>query len=238
MCDVLAIGPHPDDMELAAAATLAQFSAAGHEVVLLDLTLGERGTRGSAEIRAEEARQAAQILGAKRKCLRLPDTGIRSLDEDQTEALVNELRRLRPRLVIASHGDDDHPDHREGAELVRRAVYLSGLKKFGSGDREPHRPKRLLFAMGRRPFVPSLIVDVTAQYPVKQRALAAFESQFHRAPDDPLATPISDPTFLPSIEARDRYFGSLIGAAYGEPFLDRGPVPVRDAGTLIPGEAS
>ncbi|HET9234600.1 MAG TPA: PIG-L family deacetylase, partial [Candidatus Eisenbacteria bacterium] len=79
MCDVLAIGPHPDDMELAAAGTLAQFSAAGYHVVLLDLTLGERGTRGSAEIRAEEARQAAQALGAERKCLRLPDTGIRSL---------------------------------------------------------------------------------------------------------------------------------------------------------------
>ena len=238
MCDVLAIGPHPDDMELAAAATLAQFSAAGRSVVLLDLTLGERGTRGSAEVRAEEARQAAQILGAERKCLRLPDTGIRALDDDQTEALVNELRRLRPRLVIASHGDDDHPDHREGAELVRRAVYFAGLKKFGSGDREAHRPGRLLFAMGRRPFVPSLIVDVTAHYPVKQRALAAFDSQFHRTPDDPLATPISDPSFLPGIEARDRYFGSLIGVSYGEPFLDRGPVPVRDAGILIPGDPS
>jgi bacillithiol biosynthesis deacetylase BshB1 len=214
VCDVLAIGPHPDDMELAAGATVAQLSRAGKEVVLLDLTLGERGTRGSAEIRAEEARQAARILGAERRCLHLPDTGIRALDDDQIEALVNELRRLRPRLVIASHGDDDHPDHREGAELVRRAIYLSGLRRFGSGDREPHRPDRLLFAMGRRPFLPSLIVDVTATYPIKREALAAFESQFRRPADDPLVTPISNPTFLPAIEARDRYFGSLIGVAF------------------------
>lgn len=237
MCDVLAIGPHPDDMELAAGGTVAQLTAAGKEVVLLDLTLGERGTRGSAEIRAEEARNAARILGAKRRCLHLPDTGVRALDEDQIESLVNEIRRLRPRLVIAAHGEDDHPDHREGAELVRRAIYFSGLKRFGSGDRESYRPKRLLFAMGRRPFLPSLIVDVTGTYPVKRNALAAFESQFHRRDGDPLVTPISDPGFLGSIEARDRYFGSLIGATFGEAFLDRGPVAVSQALSLIPEDA-
>jgi len=233
VCDVLAIGPHPDDMELAAGATVAQLTAAGKEVILLDLTLGERGTRGSAEVRAEEARNAAKILGAGRRCLHLPDTGVRALDEDQIEALVNELRRLRPRLVIAAHGDDDHPDHREGAELVRRAIYLSGLNRFGSGDREPYRPERLLFAMGRRPFLPSLVVDVTDTYPIKRNALAAFGSQFHRPEGDSLATPISEPGFLPGIEARDRYFGSLIGVTFGEAFLDRGPVAVKRAVSLI-----
>jgi bacillithiol biosynthesis deacetylase BshB1 len=235
VCDVLAIGPHPDDMELAAGATLAQLTQAGKEVVLLDLTLGERGTRGSAEIRSEEARNAARILGAERRCLHLPDTGVRALDEDQIESLVNELRRLRPRLVLAAHGDDDHPDHREGAELVRRAVYLSGLRRFGSGDREAYRPERLLFAMGRRPFLPSLIVDVTGTYAIKRQALAAFDSQFQRTEGDTLVTPISNPGFLPSIEARDRYFGSLIGVTFGEAFLDRGPVAVTQATSLIPG---
>lgn len=236
MCDVLAIGPHPDDMELAAGGTIAQLTQAGKEVVLVDLTLGERGTRGSAELRAEEAKNAARILGAERRSLHLPDTGVRAMDDDQVESLVNEMRRLRPRLVIAAHGDDDHPDHREGAELVRRAMYFSGLKRFGSGDREPFRPNRLLFAMGRRPFLPSLIVDVTATYPVKRNALAAFDSQFHRPEGDTLATPISEPGFLPSIEARDRYFGSLIGVTFGEAFLDRGPVAVARAVSLIPEE--
>jgi LmbE family N-acetylglucosaminyl deacetylase len=135
--------------------------------------------------------------------------------------------------VIAAHGDDDHPDHREGAELVRRAIYLSGLNRFGSGDREPYRPERLLFAMGRRPFLPSLIVDVTDTYPVKRNALAAFASQFHRAEGDRLVTPISDSGFLPGIEARDRYFGSLIGVTFGEAFLDRGPVAVMHAVSLM-----
>jgi N-acetylglucosamine malate deacetylase 1 len=236
MCDVLAIGPHPDDMDLAAGGTVAQLTGAGRDVVLLDLTLGERGTRGSAEVRAEEARQAAKILGAERRCLHLPDTGIQAHNDDQIEALVNELRRLRPRLVIASHGDDDHPDHRAGAELVRRAVYLAGLRRFGSGDREALPRPRLLFAMGRRPFTPSLIVDVTSTYATKLQALAAFESQFRRAEGDPLVTPISEPGFLPAIEARDRYFGSLIGVTYGEAFEDRGPVPVGRAVSLIPGD--
>jgi len=236
MCDVLAIGLHPDDMELAAGGTVAQLTQSGKEVVLLDLTLGERGTRGSAEVRAGEAQNAANVLGVKRKCLHLPDTGIRAHSDDQIEALVNELRRLRPRLVITSHGDDDHPDHREAAELVRRAVYLAGLRRFGSGDREPVRPARLLFAMGRRPFAPSLIVDVTSTYPTKQRALAAFESQFRRPEGDPLVTSISDPNFLPGIEARDRYFGSLIGVTFGEAFLERGPVAILEAASLIPGE--
>ena len=234
MCDVLAIGPHPDDMELAAGGTVAQLTQAGKEVVLLDLTLGERGTRGSAELRAEEAKNAAHILGAERRSLHLPDTGVRAMDDDQVESLVNEIRRLRPRLVIAAHGDDDHPDHREGAELVRRAIYFSGLKRFGSGDREPFRPSRLLFAMGRRPFLPSLIVDVTGTYAMKRNALAAFDSQFHRAEGDALVTPISEPGFLPSIEARDRYFGSLIGVTFGEAFLDRGPVAVARAVSLLP----
>jgi LmbE family N-acetylglucosaminyl deacetylase len=131
------------------------------------------------------------------------------------------------------HWSDDHPDHMEAGELVRRAVYLSGVRNYPRPGEKSVRPERVLFAMGRRPFVPSLVVDVSSSYETKRRALAAFASQFHRDPDDPLTTPISDPGFLDRVEARDRYYGGMIGADFGEPFYEPGPVPVRGTAALL-----
>jgi LmbE family N-acetylglucosaminyl deacetylase len=121
----------------------------------------------------------------------------------------------------------------EGAGLVRRAVYLAALRNFPGPDEAPHRPGRLLWAMGRRPFTPSLVVDVSNVYDRKRAALGAYPSQFTRDPGDPRVTPISEPDFLARVEARDRVYGGLIGAAHGEPFLLDGPFPVRDSGTLL-----
>jgi len=237
MIDVLAVGPHPDDVELAAGGTVALLSAAGRSVLLLDLTAGERATRGTVRERAREAAEAAFHLGASRECLGLPDSGLDAGDPRQVAALVAALRLHRPRLLLALHRNDDHPDHREGAELVARAAYLSGLRRYPEADAESpaHRPDRVLYGMGRRPFAPSLVVDVSGVYEKKRLALAAYRSQFHREPGDPRVTPISDPEFLPRVEARDRYFGGWIGAAHGEPFFQEGPVPVLDAGGLFPG---
>lgn len=233
MTDVLAIGPHPDDIELSAGGTVSGLSAAGRSVVLVDLTRGERATRGSEERRRTEAEEAATALGAAgRECLELPDGGVSSRDEAQLHAVVEAVRRHRPRLVITLHWLDDHPDHIEGGELVRRACYLAGLRNYPRPDQPPHRPQRLLFAMGRRTFAPSLVVDVTAGYGHKRAALAAYRSQFTRDADDPLVTPISEPEFLSTVEARDRHYGSLIGATFGEPFYQIGPVAVSDPGAL------
>jgi bacillithiol biosynthesis deacetylase BshB1 len=221
-------------MELAAGGTLALLAKAGFAVTLLDLTAGERATRGDRDTRAREAAAAAAALGAEREGLGLPDGGVSAGDPAQVEALVGALRRHRPRLVLAMHWADDHPDHREGAELVRRAVYLSGIRNYPGTDAGAFRPGRVLFAMGRRGFEPTLIVDVASVYATKRRALEAYASQFFRDADDPLVTPISDPGFLPRLEARDRHYGGQVGAAFGEPFYEEDPLAVRDPRTLVP----
>lgn len=234
MADVIAVGPHPDDVELAAGGTLAGFAAEGHDVVLVDLTRGERATRGTPEGRAGEAELAARELGAAgRECLGIPDGGVSAGDPGQVAALVAAIRRHRPRLIVAMHWLDDHPDHVEGGRLVQRAVYLGGVRNYPEPGGDPHRPARVLFAMGRRPFEPTLIVDVSRHYPAKRRALAAYPSQFRREPDDPLVTPISEPGFLERLEARDRFFGGRIGAEFGEPFLETDPVGVRHPRDLL-----
>jgi bacillithiol biosynthesis deacetylase BshB1 len=236
--DVLAVAPHPDDIEIAAGGTIALLSGAKRTVVLLDLTRGERSTRGNPELRAREAAAAAKALGATaRESLELPDGGLDARDPGQMRLLVEAIRRHRPRLVVAMHWNDDHPDHIEAGEMVRRAIYLARLRNYPAPGQAPHRTERTLFAMGRRPFRPGLVVDVTSTYPAKRLALEAFQSQFHREPDDPLVTPISDPEFLPRIEGRDRYFGGMIGATFGEPFFEIGPSAARGATDLLGDEA-
>ena len=238
MSDVLAVGPHPDDIELGAGGTIALLAAAGRSVVLLDLTRGERATRGTPAMRAHEAEAAARALGAAgRESLDIPDGEVSRADPAQVRKLVAAVRAHRPRLVVAMHENDDHPDHVEGAALVERAVYLAGLRNYPERESGVHRVERILFAMGRRPFVPGLVVDVSAHYPAKRAALDAFASQFRREPGDPLATPISDPGFRERLEARDRHYGGMIGAAYGEPFLERGPAAIRDPEQLLPRRA-
>jgi len=237
MSDILAIGPHPDDVELAMGGTVALLTAAGRKVTVLDLTAGERATRGNRETRAHESERAAAALGATREGLGLPDLGVSARDPDSIARLVATLRRHRPSLVLALHPDDDHPDHVEGGELVIRAVYLSGLRNFPAGEGPPFRPPRVLFGMGRRSFSPSLVVDVSSVYEKKREALAAYTSQFARPAGDQLTTPISDPGFLPFVEARDRVYGQSIDVEFGEPFFSRQPWDIKTAGALA-GEAS
>ena len=237
MIDVLAIGPHPDDVELALGGTVARLAARGRAVAILDLTRGERATRGTPGERAREAEDAARILGAARRdCLELPDGGLDARDADQQACLVAHLRALRPSLVLTLDGADEHPDHVEAADLVRRAVYLAGLRNWPHPDGESHRAAGPLFAMGRQVFVPDLVVDVTARYEAKRAALAAYGSQFRRDVDDPRTTPISDPGFLAMVEGRDRHHGHLVGATFGEGFRSDGPLGERELAMLLGGE--
>jgi len=233
MSDVLAIGPHPDDVELSMGGTVALLTAAGRSVTILDLTRGERATRGTPATRVEEATRAARALGAERECLELPDLGVAARDREALARLVAVLRAHRPSLVLALHPDDDHPDHAEGGELVLRAAYVSGLRNYPDSGSDPFRPRRILLGMGRRPVPPTLVVNVSAVYDRKRAALAAYGSQFLRDAGDPLVTPISDPTFLPFVEARDRVYGRRIGVEFGEPFATRQPWDIQDAGQLV-----
>jgi bacillithiol biosynthesis deacetylase BshB1 len=243
MLDALFLGAHPDDVELSCGGLAALLAAHGHAVGIADLTRGERGTRGSAEERAAEADAAARELGvACRESLGLPDLGLDRGDQAQQAAVVSCLRRHRPRLVVAPDPDDAHPDHVEASHLVRRACYLAGLVRFGdaggTAGREGdagmrHRPERLLFALYRGAARAHLVVDVSAVWERRMRAVRAHSSQLD--PGRGPATYLTAPGFLEEVEARARTLGALIGARYGEGYRLRGPVPIADARALLPG---
>lgn len=236
--DVLAIGPHPDDVELACGGTLAKLARAGRRVGILHLTRGEAGTRGTAEERRREAEAAAEALGAAD--LVLLDCGDGSLRHGvaEEEALIAELRRLRPELVLGPPPVDRHPDHGRAHRLVTDACFYSGLARRGQGL--PHRPAALFSYMLHDGFEPSFVVDVTDAWPAKMAALDAYGSQIYRpgaepADDGQPLTKIASREYRLAVEGRARHFGGLIGAELGEPFRSRTPLAVADPFTLLPG---
>ena len=236
---VLALAPHPDDAEIYCGATLACLAARGYRVGVLDLTAGELASQGSKEQRAEEARRAAAALGlAQRECLGLPDGGIDAGDAAQLDALVAALRRLRPELVLAPPERAIHPDHVAAGALAQRATFFCGLRRYGALD--PYRPRALLRYQMRVAGRVSFIVDVSKHYEAKQAAIRAHASQITRqaaaavaSPDGPSGTTVSSPQLLEQIAARDRYYGAMIGASYGEPFFAAQALAVSDPVALF-----
>lgn len=224
--DILAIAAHPDDAELTCGGLLARAAADGHATGVIDLTAGERGTRGTPEIRAAEARLAGERLRlAVRECLGLPD----GLVENTAEARVRvaeAIRRHRPRILVAPYPTDLHPDHAHTGAIVRDAFFLARLGKLGDGG--SHKPRALLFTMHHTPFEPTFIVDVSAVFETKMGACRAYASQLHDPASREPVTQIADPGFLEAIEARARFYGSLVGVRYGEPFRTHETLPVGD----------
>ena len=231
--DALFVGAHPDDVELTSGGLAALLASHGHRVGIVDLTRGERASRGTVEERAREADDAARALGvAGRECLGLPDLGLDRSSREQVAAMVACVRRHRPSLVVAPDRDDEHPDHVEAAHLVRRACYVSGLARFDAPG-ERHRPERVLSALYRTGARPHLVVDVSRTW---ERRMAAVRA--HRSQLDPGAGPstyLTQPGFLAEVEARARHWGALIGVAFGEAFRTRGPLGLADARVLISG---
>jgi bacillithiol biosynthesis deacetylase BshB1 len=236
--DVLAIGAHPDDVELGCGGTLALLARQGRRVGILHLTRGERGTRGTAEERLAEAERAAEVLGAVE--LAFLDCGDGSLrhDEAEEDALIEVLRTWRPELVLGPTPHDRHPDHGRAHRLVEAACFYSGLRNRGPGG-EPHRPAAVFSFMQHDLFTPSFIVDVTSAWDAKLASLDAYESQLHQPgreeKDGAPKTKIASPEFRLAVEGRARHFGLLINAALGEPFWSRGPLAVADPLAILPG---
>ncbi len=237
--DVLAIGAHPDDVELGCGGTLALLAKRGRRVGILHLTRGEAGTRGTPEERQVEAERAAAALGAAAvEFLDCGDGGLRAGTAEE-EALIAVLRRLRPELVLGPPPDDRHPDHDRAYRLVKAACFYAGLAKRGrSGGDGPHRPAAVFDYMQHDPFEPAFIVDVTETWEAKLAALACYESQLHQPgsvaePSGP-RTKISSPEYRLAVDGRARHYGILIGAAYGEPFGSRLPLAVADPWSLLP----
>jgi N-acetylglucosamine malate deacetylase 1 len=218
---ILAFGAHPDDIELGCGGTLIKLVQAGHRIVLVDLTRAELSTRGTVETRAREAARAAGLLGAAaRETLELPDGDVRSTP-DAKRRVAEVVRRFRPGLVLVPHAEDRHPDHAHAGRLAYEGTFIAGLSRYETGQ-PAFRPRRLVTYMCWQPFVPSFIVDVSAQFERKMEAIRAYESQFSAVDPAYPETRLTSPAALQLIESRMAELGAQIDVRYGEGFLLQG----------------
>ena len=232
--DILAVFSHPDDAELSVAGTLLKLKSQGYRTGVCDMTRGEMGTRGTPEIRAKEALDAARMMKLDvRINLEQPDGHVWPTEVART-ALVRVLRTHQPKVLITTHEDDPHPDHANTSIIVRQAARLATMKRY---DEEPGLAPvpmpAIMHSLFSRRIVPSFVVDVSEFVDEKMSAIRAYGSQFYDAASKEPATRISQRGFLSEIEYRMRYFGSLIGVEAGEPFYVREALNVDDPLALL-----
>ena len=230
--DVLAIAAHRNDVELTCGGTLLKAASLGQRTAIVDLTQGEMGTRGSAELRAAEASHAAEILGvAARVNLGLPDAGIINTPATRAQ-LVRIIRQFQPRVVLAPSITGKHPDHRVSAELVSDACFLSGLAKI-EPDVPRFRPFKLLHSLTYRedPVKPTFVVDISEQFEKKLLAIRAYASQFDGVTQAGEAFPNGEPLY-DIVRHQAAHYGSLIRVRYGEPFYTAETMRVDDLMSL------
>ena len=231
--DLLAIGAHPDDVDISCGGTLAAAAAQGYAVGILDLTRGELGTNGTPEIRAAEAAEAARLLGAAgRWNVGLPDGGVRSGDPDQEHRVVEWLRRLRPAILLTHYPQDRHPDHVQASLISERAWYLAGLARYAATG-EPFRASGRYHFVSRVGFQPTLVVDVSELWEKKRLAMLAHKSQVTQEVPGASPTQLNQPDFLERIESRMRHYGGMIGVRYGEPFYSDAPMGARSLSLIF-----
>jgi bacillithiol biosynthesis deacetylase BshB1 len=225
--DILAFGPHPDDVELTMGGTLLKLHSLGYRTGIVDLPAGEMGTRGTREDRAREAAAAGKLLNASvRENLDLGDGGL-IVSAETKRAVVEAIREHKPKLVFTNYPENNHPDHAASGTLVAEAAYLAGLGKYVAGG-EPHRPNCVLYYLVPHKIAPSFVIDITPFHDAKMRAVRAYASQLHSDEQAGPETYISQPGFLNRMEAIDRYHGALIDTDFGEAFYLREAMKVDD----------
>lgn len=220
--DILAIGAHPDDVELGCGGTIAKEIANGKKVGIIDLTRGELGTRGTADTRTTEAKNAAEILGVSvRENLGFAD-GFFVNDMQHQLEIIKIIRKYKPEIVLCNAVDDRHIDHGKGSKLVSDACFLSGLIKIetsvGRELQNQWRPKQVYHYIQWKNLEPDFVVDVSGFMDVKMKAVLAYKTQFYDAKSKAPETPISSKNFTDSIKYRARDLGRLVGAEYAEGF--------------------
>ena len=235
--DILVFGAHPDDVELSCGGTIAKEISLGKKVGIVDLTRGELGTRGSAEIRDEEAANAAQILGVTvRENLRFRD-GFFVNDEAHQLKIIEMLRKYRPDVVIANAIDDRHIDHAKGSKLVSDACFLSGLRKIATQNdgvaQEAWRPAVVYHYIQWKNLAPDFVVDITGFIDIKVASLMAYKSQFYDPNSTDPVTPIATKNFKDSIHYRAADLGRLINTDHAEGFTAERHVAVSSLSNLI-----
>jgi bacillithiol biosynthesis deacetylase BshB1 len=227
--DIAGICAHPDDAELVMGGVLVREADRGRRIALVDLTRGEAGSRGTPEIRAAEAAEAARRLGvAHRESLGLPDARL-GTGAAERDAVVGALRRLRPRVVITMHWEQRHPDHAATSRVVTDAAVLSGLRNYRPDLGAAFRPARILYAVAMnelKDVEPTIVVDVTSVWERKMKAVEAFASQFTPTPGEPVALPLD--RFRDTVEVGARRMGQKISVRYGEGFVVREPLAIDD----------
>ena len=228
--DILAFGAHPDDVELGCGGSIAKARSQGKSVGVIDLTRGELGTRGSAEIRDQEAAKAAKVLQLSfRKNLAFRD-GFFVNDEAHQLAVIQMIRLHQPKVVLCNAIEDRHIDHAKGSKLVSDACFLSGLKKIVTKDeagniQDPWRPAQVYHYIQWKEITPAFVVDISNHLETKMEAIHAYSSQFYDAKSDESTTPISSKNFLESVRYRAQNLGRLSGVAAAEGFtVERTPL--------------
>lgn len=230
--DILAFGAHPDDIELSASGTILSHKAQGKSVAIVDLTRGELGTRGNADIRDKEAEAAAKVMGVTQRInLNLGD-GFFEINESNLIKVIEQIRYFKPDIILANAIKDRHPDHGRGAELVARAAFLSGLIKiettYNKVKQETHRPVAVYHYIHDNFIEPHVIVDVTSFEELKMKAIACYSSQFFNPDSKEPSTPISSPQFMDHIIGRLKQMGRLINVKSGEGFTVGRPMGTKD----------
>lgn len=232
--DVLAVFAHPDDAELSVAGTLLKVKSLGYRTAVCDMSRGEMGTRGTPEIRAKEALDAASILKLDARLnLELPDGHIWLTEESRT-AMVRVIRRHKPKVILTTHWDDPHPDHASTSRIVRESARLATMGRYDEeAGLAPVKIPAIMHSLFSRRVVPSFVVDVSDFVSEKMRAIRAHASQFFNEKSSEPETRISERGFLQQIEVRMGYFGSLIGVSAGEAFYVREALNVDDPVALL-----
>lgn len=238
--DILAIGVHPDDVELGCSGTIANEISKGKKVGIIDLTQGEMGTRGTIETRYAEAADAAKILGVSvRENLKMRDCFFKN-DEEHQLKLISVIRKYQPEIVIGNIMDDRHPDHGRAGRLINDACFLAGLAKIETKDNDGNlqqkwRPKYFLQYLQDWYHEPDILVDVTDFIELKMKSVEAYTTQFHTDESDSKGpqTYISTPDFKESVLARMRMMGKRIGVKYAEAFVSNKHIGIESLDALI-----
>ncbi len=235
--DVLVFAAHPDDAEMSCGGTICKLIDQGKKVGIIDLTRGELGTRGSAELRKKEAAKASEIMGLSvRKNLGFRD-GFFENNEAHQIAIIQQIRAYQPELLLVNAIHDRHPDHGKGSKLVKDAAFLSGLRKISTslnGEfQEAWRPKKIFSYIQDHRLQPDFVVDISAYFDQKWQSILAYSSQFYNPESDDPQTYLSSQAFIKFLEARHRDVGHLIGAEFGEGFQSETPLKVGSPLDLV-----
>ncbi len=239
--DILAIGVHPDDIELSCSGTLIGAALQGKKTGIIDLTAGELGTRGTPEIRLQEAANAAKIMNVSvRENLFLQDGFFKNNEQDAMQKIMSAIRKFQPEIILANALEDRHPDHGRAGKMIAECCFYAGLRKIETKDENENlqnawRPKHILHVIQDRYYTPTLVVDITPYYEQKLKAIFAYESQFYNPNSNEPQTYIATPMFMEGVKARCVQYGKTIGVDYAEGFTTVNPIGIKDLSALVGG---